>query len=186
MITKHIVKNDKIYLYENDELIMTLPNDENNIEIIKLLNDQVFINDDINNAKVISDYYHDSAKRYAIYSLMVFVVLGVVSIFNISMITSISTLLLGVNIIAFIISNDKLKKSNRRLSHLEKIKSKIEERIEELQNNLSNNKIDNQVKTYTNEQITRDHQKWLEDSNEIYDYQSDVELIKNSKIYIKK
>lgn len=186
MITKYTVDNEHIYFYEDDEVICTLPNNEDNIKLAKLYNDQVFINDDLKKSNQESNFYNEYCKKEAIYSLICFIVLVITNILKLPLVSLLSFYLTGLNVFAFMISKGKLRRSDHRLAYLRTIKKNIEDKINEINNNKSENKVTNLQLTFSNDQIVEDHKNWLTNYGDSHDYSSDLEMIKNSKVFIKK
>jgi len=186
MITKYIVKDDNIFLYENEDLVCTLPNNSDNLQLAKLYNDQVFIDNDIMYSSMESGYYNDYCKREAKYSLICMIALVLSNVLKLPFISLLAFYLTGLNVIAFMISKARLRKSDDRLSYLRKIKKKIEKKIEEINNSKCEERVDNLQLTFSNDQIIEDHKNWITNYGDQYDYSIDMDCIRNNKILIKK
>ena len=186
MVTKYIVRDDNIYLYEDNEIVETLPNTVDNLKLAKLYNNQIFVNDDLNKAKNTSDYYQTLNKKKVIKTIIAFIFLLISKGFNLPAITLLCSYITMFNVISFVMNNAKLKSSDRRINYLKTIKSKIEDEIECIKNSLCTEKEDNQQLEFSNEQIVNDHRNWITSYGDYYDYSNDVEMINNQKILIKK
>ncbi len=186
MITKYIVKDDNIFLYENEDLVCTLPNNSDNLKLAKLYNDQVFIDNDIMKSSKESDYYNDYCKKGAKYSLICIIILFISNLLQLPLVNLLAFYLTGLNVIAFMISKGRLRRSDDRLSYLKKIKNDIENKIVEIENSKSEERVDNLQLTFSDEQIVEDHKNWVTNYGDSYDYSSDIDTIRNNKILIKK
>ena len=186
MITKYIVKDDNIFLYENEDLVCTLPNNSDNLKLAKLYNDQVFIDKDIMKSSKESDYYNDYCKKGAKYSLICIIILVISNLLQLPLVNLLAFYLTGLNVIAFMISKGRLRRSDDRLSYLKKIKNDIENKIVEIENSKSEERVDNLQLTFSDEQIVEDHKNWVTNYGDTYDYSSDIDTIRNNKVLIKK
>ena len=72
MITKYVVKDDGIELYQDEELVETLPNTEDNLGVPQLYNNLVFVHQDIMKSERREKFYHVKLRKNAIISLALF------------------------------------------------------------------------------------------------------------------
>ncbi len=182
MITKYIVNGDNIELYQDEDIVETIPNTEDNIGMAKLYNNLVFVSKDIMMASKRENYFHVKLKRSAICSLFY----GVLTFIDLGTFNGVVFFMLMYNLLNFVINIGKHKESYKRLSSYKQIENDIKDKITNLVNNPNGEKSSNLSLEFTNEQITMDHQEWVNKIGDYYDYGDDLQTIQNSKILIKK
>ena len=148
----------------------------------KLYNNLVFVSKDIMMASKREDYFHVKLKRNAICSLF----FGVLAFIDLGSFNSVVFFMLMFSLFNFIINKGKHSESYKRLSSYKQIENDIKNKILNLVNNPSGEKSSNLSLEFTNEQITSDHAEWVNKIGDYYDYSSDVDTIKNSKILVRK
>ena len=182
MITKYKVNDDVIELYQDDDIVDTVPNTEENIAMAKLYNNLVFVTKDIAMASKREDYFHVKLKRNAICTLF----FGVLAFVNLGTINGIVFFMLMYHLFNFIINNGKHKESYKRLASYKQIENDIKNKMANLVNNTDGEKSSNLSLEFTNEQITMDHEEWVKNIGDYYDFNDDLETIRNSKVLIRK
>ena len=182
MITKYIVKDDSIELYEEDELVNIIPNTESNVDMPRLCNNLIFVTTDIAKSMKREQYFNVKLKRSAVLSL----VFGVLTCINLGTFNSVVFFMLMFNLFNFVINRSRHMDSARRLSYYQNIEKDIKNKMINILNNQNNEqKSDTYSLEFTNDQIVMDHQEWVNKIGDPYDYSSDVEAIKKYKILIK-
>lgn len=182
MITKYVVNDNIIELYQDDDIVETIPNTEDNLDMAKLYNNLVFVSKDIMMASQRENYFHVKLKRSAIFSLM----FGVLAFIDLGSFNSVVFFMLMFNLFNFIINKGRHSESFKRLSSYKQIEQNIKDKIVNLVNNPNGDKSSNLSLEFTNEQITMDHAEWVNKIGDYYDYSNDIDTIKNSKILVRK
>ena len=182
MITKYRVNGDIIEFYQDDEIVDTLPNIEKNIDMAKLYNNLIFISKDIFKASQREQYFNVKLKRSAIASLF----FGVLSFINLGTLNGVVFFMLMFSLFTFIVNKGKHKESYKRLSSYKEIEQSIKEKMTNLLVNTKGEKSTNLSLEFTNDQMTMDHEEWVKNIGDYYDFNDDLETIRNSKVLIRK
>ena len=77
MITKYVVNGDKIDLYQDKNIVLTVPNTEENTELPRLFNNLVFATKDVMKATKRDDFFRGKMKKSALLALCFTVLTGV-------------------------------------------------------------------------------------------------------------
>lgn len=181
MITKYKVNDDNIDLYEGEEIIAQIPNNEGYEDIPRLFNNLVFVNKDIDFASKRERFYHSKLKKNAIITL----ILGVGVFLNLNSFNGIILFLLMLNLLRFFVNKSKYDESAKRLDYYKDVENNIKTKLCNLKIEPNASKISNCSLEFTNEQITMDHQEWVKKIGDYYDYQGDLNTIENNKMLIK-
>lgn len=182
MITKYKVNGDIIELYQDEEIVDTVPNTEANIDMAKLYNNLIFVTKDIVMAAKREEYFNVKLKRSAIASLF----FGVLSFINLGTLNGVVFFMLMFNLFTFIVNKGKHKESYKRLSSYKEIEQSIKEKMCNLMVNTNGEKSTNCSLEFTNAQMTMDHEEWVKNIGDYYDFNADLETIRNSKVLIRK
>jgi hypothetical protein len=182
MITKYVVNGDTIDLYQDEDIVDRVPNNEDNLDMAKLYNNLIFVTKDIALASRREEYFHVKLRRNAIFTLM----FGVLAFIDLGNFNNVVFFMLLLNLFSFIINNGKHKESYKRLSSYKEIEKSITEKMARLITNTKGEKVSNCSLEFTNDQITMDHQEWVQNIGDYYDYSNDLNTIQNSKILIRK
>ena len=94
--------------------------------------------------------------------------------------------MLMFNLFTFIVNKGKHKESYKRLSSYKEIEQSIKEKMCNLMVNTNGEKSTNCSLEFTNAQMTMDHEEWVKNIGDYYDFNADLETIRNSKVLIRK
>ena len=186
MITKYVVKDDSIYLYDGDDIIETLPNTTENIKLAKLYNNQIFVNVDLMKAITKGMHLNDVSRKEAIKWAITLIAMGASVFLQLQAITMIFSLMSLFKMLSFTMASGELRKCDSKIRYLKGIKEKIEEEIERIQTTVCNEKEENVQLAFSDEQIIADHRDWITKYGEPYSYSEDVDMINNAKILVRK
>jgi len=184
MITKYVVKDDNIELYDGEDVVLSMPNTKENVKLAKLYNNQVFVDMDLIKATLYRDEVNSLCTKEAIKTLLTWIAIVASTFLNVPLITMIFVFMSMMKIVAFSVYRGETRSSDKRIQYLKGIQKKITEEIYRIQNTICKEKENNGQLTFSNDQIVEDHRNWVTEYGDQYNYSNDVDVINNAKVKI--
>lgn len=180
MITKIVVNKDNIDLYQDKEVVLTVPNTEKNTELPKLFNDMVFITKDVMKATKRHDYFNGKLKKSALLTFA----FGILTAINLGTISSIAFFFVLYNLFQLLINRRAEKESFKMLASYQNKQKEISDKMTDIKENPGDEKSDTYSLEFSDDQMTINHAEWVKEIGDFYDYQGDLDTIRNSKVMI--
>ncbi len=180
MITKYVVNGDKIDLYQDKEIVLTVPNTEDNTELPRLFNNLVFATKDIEKATRRDDYFRGKVKRSALLAFC----FAALTCINLGTLNGVALFMVMYNLFNLLINNRQEKESYKRLTQYQKKQDEIKSKLQEIKEKTDGEKSSNYSLEFSDDQMTIDHAEWVKEIGDYYDYQEDLTTIRNDKVII--
>ncbi len=180
MITKIVVNKDNIDLYQDKDVVLTVPNTEKNTELPRLFNNMVFATKDVMLAERKHKFIVSKLTKSALFAFA-FTILTAI---NLGTISSIALFLVFYQVLKFMANRKNEKEAFRLLNSYQNKANEIREKIQDIKENPGDEKSDTYSLEFTDDQMTIDHSIWVKEIGDSYDYQGDLDTIRNSKVMI--
>ncbi len=180
MITKIVVDKDKIELYQDKEVVLTVDNTEKNTELPRLFNNMVFATKDVMTATQKHDYTVRLLRRSAIFSFC----FAVLTAINLAGLGTLAMFGVFYNLLKFMACRRVEKETFNKLNSYKNKRQEIHDQIKEIKDNPGDEKSDTYSLEFSDDQILIDHSMWVKEFGDEYDYQGDLETIRNDKVLI--
>ena len=178
-----VVNDDDVTVYENEDVIGTLPNNQDSQDLIRYMNNLIFVIDDIERKK--KDCYKANKKcnKSLLRTIACIVVTLGLLFFKAPFILYIASCFFsGYYLSKYHKADKEFKKQSSLLNKYDYLKNKFECEIARCRASKEKDKVTPHSLTFTNEQITLAHRAWTQEFGDTIDPKHDLDIIE--KVYV--